>query len=336
MRRSIHSGLLICIALLSSTHAENKSKEAADLITRTKQISDIRADGAPAFHLKAQIRITKSDGTTNDGTYTEDWASPEMWRTEITAGNFRQTEIAKDRKVSILSTDPLLTDFISPRITAAHEHLLAFHLDGNWLLLDEWKPSKIEDRTAGSLSLRCINVSSPWGWEAALCFDRNNGTIQAKSTTKKEAPYGCTYGDYQNFGEKLFPRSIECFEAGRLALQTKIVELVNQPSPAPTLFCPLAGARDLTYCPHEGFPAKVLSANMPSFRVPAPVAVSFIVGPDAKPHDPVVTRSGGAEADKEALRGLPGWQFKAATCDGTAVASEMEIVVPGLAGGPWD
>ena len=329
MPRSIHPLLLICVALLSSmAPAENKGKEAAELIAHAKQLSDIRADGAPAFHLRAQIRITNTDGTTNDGTYTEDWASPEMWRTEITAGDFRQTEVAKDRKVSVLSTAPLLTDFISPRITASHEHLLAFHLDGNWLLLDEWKPSKIEERTAGSLSLRCINVNSPWGWEAALCFDRNSGTILAKSTTQKDKPYGCTYGDYQKFGEKLFPHSIQCLKNGRLALQAKVLELTTQASADASVFVPPAGARELTYCPHEGFPAKVLRADVPSFRSPAPVAISFIVGPDAKPHDPVVTHSGGAEADKSALHHLPGWQFKAATCDGARVASEMEIIVP--------
>ncbi len=87
-------------------------------------------------------------------------------------------------------------------------------MDGNWLLLD-YKPSKIEERTNASWSLRCIDVNNPFGWTSELCFDRDKGLLLAKSSTKKDAPYACTYLDYQNFGGKLFPRSIECLKNGR-------------------------------------------------------------------------------------------------------------------------
>ena len=322
---------LCAIFLRPALLGESKKEEAAHLISNVKRLSDIRAEGSPAFQLKAKVQLFGMNGTAAEGTYLEDWNSPEVWRTEIEASGFSQIEVAKNRTVSIMSTLPLLTDFISPRITALHEHLVAFHLDGNWLLEDEWRPSKITDQEAGSMSLRCIDVESPFSWQGALCFDRNTGLIAAKSTTKKDAPYGCTYANYQKFGDKWFPRTIECYREGRPALEATVVELVKQTAPD-SLFADPPGARDLSYCPHEGFPAKVVSADIMSFHLPASVGVSFIVGADSKPRDPHVTHSGGAAADKSALRGLDHWGFKAATCDGKAVTSEMEIVIPaGLA-----
>src|SRR5712692_3032027 len=51
----------------------DKAREAAALQDRAKQLSDIRAQGAPAFQLKATFRITKEDGSVADGRYTELW-----------------------------------------------------------------------------------------------------------------------------------------------------------------------------------------------------------------------------------------------------------------------
>jgi hypothetical protein len=132
------------VLMASLAFAESTEKKAAALIEHAKQFSDIRAAGSPAFRLKENIKIVFDDGTVGDGTYAETWASPEIWRTEIAAGAFSQVEVVKDRKLSILSNVPLVADFISPRITSAHELLLGFHMNSNWFVLD-YKPSRIEE-----------------------------------------------------------------------------------------------------------------------------------------------------------------------------------------------
>jgi hypothetical protein len=308
--------------------AENKNHQAAELIAHAKEVSDIRAEGSPAFHLKANIRINWEGGGESVGSYTEDWVSPELWRTEIISPNFHQIELAKDNKLQVVSTLPLIADFVSPRITSAHEHLLAFHLNSNWLLPEEWKPSKIEDQTAGSLVLKCIDVNSPWEWQAALCFDRANGTIVAKSTNNKEAPYGCTYADYQKFGEKLFPRSIQCLREGKPTLLAKIVEL-TQATSADSLFGPMPGATELTYCSRDAVPAKVVTASGMSLSKPQPpVGLSFTVGADAKPHNVAVSRPGESDsANNAAINSLRHWSFRAATCAGKPVDTEMTVFI---------
>ncbi len=322
---------LALTVVCSFSVAESKSEQAAALITRARQVSDIRAEGSPPFHLRAMIRIIADDGVVNEGSYEETWASPEMWRTEIDAGSLKQTEVAKDRKLSVLSTWPLVTDFISPRITAAHEHLLGFQM--NWLRMD-YRPSKLEDRSTATWSLRCITVENPFGWTSEFCFDRDKGTLMASSSTKKEAPFGCTYLEYQKFGDKFFPTSIQCLKQGRPALQAKVVELAKLPATNSALFTPPPNARELSYCPHGGTPAQVRTANMMSFHFPdqGPILITFVVGPDAHPYDAVLSRSSGNKAqDDSALHSLKNWGFKAATCDGVAVSSEMQIVVPNIA-----
>jgi hypothetical protein len=93
----LRSRLLISLLTLPLvpclSFAENKSHEAAALIERAKQLSDIRAEGSPPFRLKATIKIVADDGTSREGTYVEDWVSAETWRTEIAAGSFNQTEV---------------------------------------------------------------------------------------------------------------------------------------------------------------------------------------------------------------------------------------------------
>jgi hypothetical protein len=313
--------------------AENKEKEAAELMHRAKQLSDIRAEGSLPFRLKASIKLTAEDGSVSEGAYIENWVSPEMWRTEVVAGALNETEVAMGRKLSVLSTSPLLTDFISPRITAAHEHLLAFRLDGNWFQLD-WRPSKIEDRTSASWSLRCISVNNPFGWTQEFCFDRSNGLLLVRSSTKKDAPYACTYLDFQKFGDKLYPRTIQCLRNGRPALQAALTELTKLESPNPALFGPLPNARELSHCPHVGVPAQVRVADMMSFHLQSqePIELLFIVGADAKPRNAMLSHSGGIESeDKQAVNSLKHWSFKSATCDGIPVDSEMSIIVPNIA-----
>ena len=325
------ASVLAIILLSAFSVAESKSEQAAALIAHAKQLSDIRAEGSPAFHLKAVIKIVTDDGVVSPGTYEETWVSPEMWRTEISAGSLRQTEVARNRKLSILSTWPLLTDFVSPRITAAREHLLGFQM--NWLWLD-YKPSKIEDRSSGIWSLRCVGVENPFGWTSEYCFDREKGTLVASSSTKKEAPFVCTYMDYQKFGDKLFPTSIQCLKQGRPSLQAKVVELTKFQAADPVIFNPMPNARELSYCPHGGTPAKVRTANMMSFHFPdqGPIFITFVVGPDSRPYDAVLSRSSGNKAqDESALNSLKNWGFKVATCDGNPVSSEMQIVVPNIA-----
>ncbi len=117
-------------------------------------------------------------------------------------------------------------------------------------------------------------------------------------------------------------------------LKAAITELTKLESPDLSLFNTLTGGRELSYCPHGGMPGQVRAANVASFHSQNqwPIEMSFVLGADARPHDAVLVHSTGSEKeDKRALDSLKNWGFKAATCDGTPVNSEMQIVDPNLA-----
>lgn len=71
----IPSHALFCGAAL----AEDIQKSADDLLDRTRQISDIRAQNAPPFRLSLTFSYTGKDLETMKGTYTEFWMSNTQW-----------------------------------------------------------------------------------------------------------------------------------------------------------------------------------------------------------------------------------------------------------------
>jgi protein TonB len=333
---------VLIVALLSTgSFAQSKEQDSSSLIERAKQLSDIRAEGAPAFRLKANFKSTHDDGSTVEAVYTETWVSSRLWRSEVISGDLHQTEVAKDRTLWLLSNFPTAPDAMGPTDANAPEHLVAFHLDDNSLPSESWKTAKIEDRSSGSWSLRCIVPNNQfYGGKDELCFDTANGTLVARSnpvrllTTGRVFESTCTYTDYQKFGEKVFPRSIQCAAGGKQTLQGTVVELTAaEASPDPSLFVPLPGARELPHCPWATKHVEAVQQRDPAFpsglKEPSnPVTLSLTVGVDGKPRDLRVIRSAGEGFDNSAMEAVKKWQFRPATCGGEPMESEItaEIV----------
>jgi hypothetical protein len=127
---------------------------------------------------------------------------------------------------------------------------------------------------------------------------------------------------------------MQCLKNGRPVLQGTITELTKMESQDASLFSPLQGGRELSHCPHVGLQGKVRSANVMTYllRSREPIEISFVLGADGKPREAVLAHSGGiASEDKLALSSLGNWRFIPASCDGTPVDSEMQVVVPNLA-----
>src|SRR5277367_6802435 len=92
-------GILVAGALCV---AKDKSPEAADIIDRAAQLTDIRADGQPPFHLKAEFTYFAEDRTIQ-GTYLEDWVSAKQWRREITGADIHKLDVAAETKLWTVS-----------------------------------------------------------------------------------------------------------------------------------------------------------------------------------------------------------------------------------------
>jgi hypothetical protein len=198
--------LVAILSLFSSTAlASDKQTEAAAMIEHAKQLSDIRADGAPAFRLRMKFRAIENDGSVLDGTYTEVWSSKAQWRRETAAGDFRRTEVFKGQKRFVLEPVKPLPEQI--RDVLALSEFERFQPES-------WRPEKIANRNLNGASVRCIEtlpevpalrvfgrMSEYRAERPSLCFDKSSGVIAAEIEPRmKDA--ACFFSDYQKFGDR--------------------------------------------------------------------------------------------------------------------------------------
>jgi TonB family protein len=317
---------MLTLALLVSTaFANKKDAEAAALIEHAKQLSDIRAEGAPAFRLKLSFKIIMGDGSVFDGTYTEIWISKAQWRRETVLGDFRRTQVAEGRKRWLLDST-----------TAEPEHIgnIPSLLEVDKSGPEAWKPGNIEDRTIKGLNVRCLEINpDPRGAIFALCFDKSSGTLVAEvrplELKTRIADKTCFFADYQKFGNRVLARSYECYEDKHLKLQATIVELVAEPTPDPAMFAPLEGGKESVNCLSRMKPPRVAHRQDPSppntTRGRNVVLMSLLVGTDGKPHGLRVTSTPNRDFDRAALESARQWRFKPATCDGEPVETEIAL-----------
>lgn len=319
--------LVLTLTLLVSTaFANKKDAEATALIEHAKQLSDIRAEGAPPFRLKLGFKIVNKDGTVLDGAYTEVWVSKAQWRRETVLGDFRRTEVAAGRKRWLLDSSTVVPD---------HLAVVPALLEIDRFQLETWK--SWEDREVNGVRVRCVkNNLDPSG---ALCFDKTSGMLAAVITSLKwgtlTGERECLYSDYQRFGAHVFARSYACNEDKHPMLEARIVELAAEPAPDRALFAPPDGAKESVNCLGVVKPPTVVYDPNPMpprrSRGSTLVAMSLSVGTDGKPHNLKVTSAPNRDFDKAALEAVRHWRFKPATCDGerweTEIAVEVEFYV---------
>lgn len=313
---------LTSVLMVSTAFADKKETEAAALIDHARQLSDIRAEGAPAFRMKVSFKAFKPDGSAAEGTYFEAWTSKAQWRKEIAFGDFRRTEVAVGRKKWLLESTAAAPEEI--------ESVSGFTEPIN-LQPGARKPRRVEDRESSGLIVRCVET----GETAALCFDKGAGTLTSEGKldhrgglTRKRA---CVYSDYQKFGDHLLGKSYDCYENGKPTLEAKIVEFAVEPALDPSLFTALEGATESVNC-LESVQLPILTSGEgppPPRRTPRDVTVglSVVVGTDGRPRDVRVVAPRIQEFDRAALDAAKHWRFRPARCGREPIEKTVSVEV---------
>lgn len=324
--------LLLALTLFVSTAlAHEKHTEAAALIENAKQLSDIRAEGAPAFRLKVSLKIIQDDGSALEGAYTEDWVSKEQWRRETVLGDFRRTQIATGRKLWLLDNARTVPGHVGDVL-----YLTPFSLPG--FQAEKWKSSKVSELKR--VSVRCVEKDpDSLDSKSTLCFDKISGTLRAEVSPLYPRTRGqkvCFYNDYQKFGDRVLARSYQCDEDKHPRIDVKIVELVPEPTTDPEFFAPPKGAKESVNCLGSMRPPTLVYSPDPVFPLARTSAISsqglitmlgIVVGTDGKTRDLRVTSAPVVGFDEAALKAVRLWRFKPATCDGEPVETEMAVEV---------
>ena len=193
--------LVLTLALFVSTAiADSPDAQAASLIQRAKQLSDIRAEGSPA-QLKLTIKVFRNDGSVLEGGYAEVWVSNKQWRRETVLGDFRRTEVAVGKKRWLLDSTDAVPEHVG-------EISAIYAMDS--FELESWKPAKVKDTEikVKGLSLSCLVAEHGlFGGKSALCFDKSNGALALQispfHTTTRIVDRTCSWADYEKFGDRL-------------------------------------------------------------------------------------------------------------------------------------
>lgn len=329
--------LAATLALFSSTtFASNKEMEAASLIEHAKQVSDIRADGAPAFRLTVDFKAIQKDGFVLKGTYTEVWGSKTQWRKETVAGDFRRTEVAAGQKRFLLEPVKALPEHI--RDLPALSEIDRFQPEA-------WRPEKIENRKLNGAGVRCIETlpvvragfrlltGSQLAGRAetpSLCFDRSSGVLAAEiePETISSQDVACFFSDYQTFGDRLFARVFKCMEGGLPRLEARVLELVALPVVDPEMFAPSNGAKELANCPDPVMAPRIVYAPEPTGAPSSGVVViSIIVSFSGTPRNLSIVSSPNPKLEKAALEAVRQWRFRPATCDKEPVETKIAVEI---------
>jgi TonB family protein len=316
--------LLLILTLLVSKSVANE-KEVASLIERAKQLSDLRAEGAPAFRVKLNFKIFKEDGSALEGAYTEVWVSKAQWHRETTLGDFRRTQVAAGRKSWLLDSTAIVPEHIGD-ISAILPEFGEFRPEA-------WK--SLKDGKVNGVSVRCLENNSPSAARRALCFDKVSGTLTAQLWPSlvgaRIGERSCFYSDYQRFADRVLARSYECDEDIHPRLEVRIVELVAEPAPDPALFAPPDGAKESVNCLGPAEPPTAVHHQEPrsprSLSVSTLVVMRVVIGTDGKPHNLNVTSAPNHDFDEAALDAVRQWRFKPATCDGEPMEKEISVEI---------
>jgi len=319
--------LLVLLLSIEMSAQDPPQKQAAALIDRARQLSDIRAPNAKPFQIKATFSFIGEDLENLQGTYTEYWVSESQWRRETVVGDKKRIEGGASNKTWLLESN---TQFPEQGLRVSG-------------IIDPFPAKSAEfesvvPATPQSQDTKCA-ITKPGGTyrvKSAFCFDLKNGvliqTITPKIIGERPADFSCQYGSFKKFLDHWFPREMTCVLNGHRQLEIKIVELSAEMPRDIALFAQPDGASEIGRCsgslvypkaistPDPSFPGKVQDRN-------GTVFLSTIVDTAGKPQNVRVSKSGGKSFDDEAVRAVQKWKFKPGTCDGSVLPMQISIEV---------
>lgn len=312
--------------IAAAASAKNNKALGNDLIAKARKISDIRAEGAPAFRLEGTFRSIPKEagGREVEGSYTEVWVSATKWRREVRTSSSTLVEIGIRTQIWHADTgSDRLWAVLSPPLTRSPERMIT----GDAAEID-----KISDRQVDSLKMTCVESKSNWS-KGIDCFDPSTGVllIHEISGGPNWSPfhYSCIYRNYQQFGDELFPRSVRCRNGPGDTVELTILKLSNEATPDEALFAKPPGAVETRYCQagvSAPSPIYTPSAELPRLHSQKTTVVLWTaVDENGNARDSKIAHTGGDYFDHLALNALRQWKFKPAMCGTAPIAVAMEI-----------
>lgn len=316
--RLIGLGLLV---IISSTIllASDQQNEARELFSKARALSELRIPDGQPFRLEAHIRRSEN-GKVTDGEYVEVWVSPRQWRREIALGDDHYLQIAD-------AGDEKHAWVVEPDDHPGFARQIIELADFGDLDEENLKAPKVHDKR--SAPVICVENKGEFDGKVSTCFDRNTNALQYAESSSHGYKTRHSYSQYAPFGHYSVPREI-ISESSERQLEFTTTRLTTALDIDPTLFSRPSYAELRPLCkkvtrPHVQYEA---DPTYPDGETGDHVVVlQVVVGIDGKPHYVKVIKSQGSAFDESAVRGVEGWTFRPASCEGEAVPISINVEI---------
>ena len=341
MRRAFVAGLAFVLAPLCARGQSAPSRpaapsalpsldDAASLFVKAIERTNLLAAGTLPFHLRAQLKCSRSKGKPIEGVYDLWWGSPGRWRSETTVGGstgFVLQEAGK--RWDKMSDDQQLLDL---RLSKAMEMEYGLHL------YTGERVAKVERHEVDGVAANCFEFVHPgqatWqmgetfqfpSYRREVCLDAMAGLPLRKTETFSGREF--EYGDYVALAMRRVPRHMLYKLNGKMLLDAQVESLDVLENPDAKLFTPPEGPPSFAWC--TGFtpatPAAVsaITGGRPELMpgtspgLGAVTAVAFVIGADGKVRDfSILDRQGFSMLVDWKLEAMRKGNYHPATCGG--------------------
>jgi TonB family protein len=311
---------------------EDLQQQAAALISRAAELSNVRMPEGEPFVLRARVRLLENAAVSLVGSYTLMWSSPERWRRVIVIAEYTEVRIVNEDRTWGRSS----LGYRGYQPVWSRNLTQALGFASRLKLRPDETVEKIRWRNENGTLMRCIEVKGTSKQNRELCFERVSGTlVRERRSNQLEVN---EYTDYAAWGSKLFPRTLRVFEGDTLVVEVRVDELAAYPDPDPSWFEPPNGeewwifrlAADDIVLP------KLIHHVLPEYTpqeatrkgIQGEVLIEAIVTTEGKVAEPILVQGvADDELNRRAMESVLQWRFEPGLKDGQPVPVIAEFTV---------
>ena len=324
-RLLIGAVVLSYAALPAASQSLPSKKEAAVLLQKAAEATNLRASDTPAFHLVAHVHHD-SAGYRADGAYELLWASPDRYREDfrVQAGQdmIAESDVAlADRFYTARNT--AVESFSLWRVRRAVRSVHWFFFEGAKAKVRRVYPATVADK----MSI-CVDAALVFK-DSRTCFDPS--TLKAISLSLKTSDVQAEFSDFSDLGDKRYPRHIVLKEFGD-AVEVKVDVLDRVAEFDPNVFVPSRECITRDWCSKPiakgTWPDPWTSQRLTTMYSPSLVAYYLLVGQDGRVKKSAPMQAAMKDADLRVESWLATVRYPVELCNGQPI--EYEIVIQPL------
>lgn len=324
-----------CLVLVAPTLVSAKDKkqeEAAVLLARARELSDIRCEGCPPFRMKAGVRLPFAGKMVEQGRYELVWSSRDSWWDSLSLLGVRQMRVRVRDRVWQSRPSKVLPDrnFRTLQLLDFVERLRVFRAE-----------RVVEIMWQGQHALRCVHLGGKEALDRLLCFSERG--FLGGEAFEGRFPRRFEFSGYGALGLKYYPHMMRIFEGQGRAVEIEVLDMRLDAEAESTAFLPPEGSEELAAC-DDFEPARPRNRHLTNMadkighKTPfGSIAVFSVIEPDGSVSPIGVVRSLSPELDSLAMDAVRQWKFFPASCGGAPVRQELVLEVenyPGFWGSP--